>query len=74
MDIDNELYDTPFTNGAHYFHRNVMFYLKRQDPYGIYGIGNEPSDLSAWFQFSVNGKDKDVSYAEYVEEGGGTVC
>lgn len=74
MDVDDELYDEPFTNGAHYFHRNIMFYLKRQDPDGRYGIGDEPHDLAAWFQFSVNGKDKDVSYAEYVEEGGGTVC
>jgi hypothetical protein len=49
-----------------------MFYLRRQDPYGVYGIGNEPEDLAGFI--SVSGKTHDVTYAEYVEEGRGTIC
>ena len=69
----SDLYDSYFTNGAHYFHKNINFYLKRQDPEGVYGIGNEPADLVE--MFIINNKEKDVSYAEYVEEeGGNTLC
>lgn len=72
MTPDDLLYDDVFTNGAHYFHKNIMFYLRRQDPDGEYGIGNEPSDLAGFV--SMSGKTKDVAYAEYVEEGKGSVC
>lgn len=72
MAPSSELYDETFTNGAHYFHRNIMFYLKRQDPDGRYGIGLEPVGTASFF--SITGKEKDVSVAEYVKEGEGTVC
>lgn len=72
MAPSSELYEETFTNGAHYFHRNIMFYLKRQDPDGRYGIGLEPADTASFF--SITGKEKDVSVAEYVKEGEGTVC
>ena len=29
-----------FTNGAHYIHQNINFFLRRQDPYGLYGLNN----------------------------------
>ena len=66
MDVpaDNELYDTQFTNGAHYHHKNIQFYLKRQDPDGRYGIGQEPVKLSA---FMIENERKDVSDVEYKE-------
>ena len=34
----SELYDSIFTNGAIYLHKDINFYLKRQDPYGEYGL------------------------------------
>jgi hypothetical protein len=30
--------DYPFTNGAHYIHKNIVFPVKRQDPFGVYGL------------------------------------
>lgn len=72
MTPDDELYEDVFTNGAHYFHKNIMFYLKRQDPNGEYGIGNEPSDTVDFI--SVDGKVKEISYAEYIKEGMETIC
>lgn len=35
---DDELYDTPFTNGRFYIEKNINFFLKRQDPVGKYGL------------------------------------
>lgn len=49
---DDELYDTPFTNGRFYIEKNITFFLKRQDPIGKYGLSSpiykqyETSELS----------------------------
>lgn len=74
MTSENELYDDVFTNGAHYHHVNVMFYLRRQDPTGEFGIGNEPAWASEFMLISGKTKEDYVSYAEYVNEGEGTIC
>ena len=74
MTSENELYDDVFTNGAHYHHVNVMFYLRRQDPTGEFGIGNEPAWASEFMLISGETKEDYVSYAEYVNEGEGTIC
>lgn len=36
-DKDN-LLDYPFLNGCHYLYTNIVFPLKRQDPFGLYGL------------------------------------
>ena len=38
---DSDLSETPFSNGRHYIHQNINFFLKRQDPNGEYGL-SEP--------------------------------
>ena len=43
---DSEIYDKPFTNGAHYRHIGINFFLKRQDPYGYYEL-NTKTEYSA---------------------------
>lgn len=35
---DNPLSELMFTNGANYIHTNINFFLKRQDPFGKYGL------------------------------------
>ena len=37
-DGDSETLDYPFLNGAHYRYQNYNFKLKRQDPYGNWGL------------------------------------
>lgn len=37
-DVTNNLIDYPFLNGSHYIHRNLMFCVKRQDPFAKYGL------------------------------------
>lgn len=69
---DSGLYDSVFTNGAHYFHKNITFYLRRQDPDMRYGIGAEPNDVAD--VFIIDNRSKDVSVSEYVEEGVKSQC
>lgn len=69
---DSDLYDSVFTNGAHYFHKNITFYLRRQDPDMRYGIGAEPNDVAD--VFIIDNRSKDVSVSEYVEEGVKSQC
>lgn len=38
MNREMELFDTPFTNGRFYIEKNITFFLRRQDPYGDFGL------------------------------------
>lgn len=38
VDSDSEIYNRPFANGAHYIHKGLNFFLRRQDPDGKYGL------------------------------------
>ena len=37
-DGQEETIDYPFLNGAHYIYNNICFVVKRQDPFGNYGL------------------------------------
>lgn len=65
MDIEkeSELYDMPFTNGTHYIHKNINFYLKRQNPNGVYGMA--PNKYYCISSLVVKGKEKDIDNIEY---------
>lgn len=71
----DELYNSMFTNGAHYFHSNVNFYLKRQDPFGEYGLNvrNDGSNMDT-FTGASEGELKEISIAEYKTEGENDIC
>ena len=68
---DSNLYDTIFTNGSIYIHKDINFYLKRQDPFGIYKLNNidliTTSDCVKPGDLETIGNDKDVSYGDYFE-------
>lgn len=38
IERDSELYDIPFSNGRLYIFKNINFFLRRQDPFGKYGL------------------------------------
>jgi len=46
-DMNENFLDYPFINGTHYINSDIQFPLKRQDPFGLYGIRhtNIPSDI-----------------------------
>ncbi len=66
---DSELYDSTFTNGAHYIHKQINFYLKRQDPTGIYGLKPSVEKWGAtatpYSYLEVDGQFKDISDGDY---------
>ena len=75
---DSEIYDAIFTNGAIYIHKNINFYLKRQDPYGEYGlhptyVKNLTDCMMPW-ELEFDGNDKDISDGDYFEPGENNVC
>lgn len=73
----DELYNSMFTNGAHYFHTGINFYLKRQDPSGEYGINlrnNEEHMNADVFTGASEGNFKEISMAEYQNEGENDIC
>ena len=72
MTLDDELYDVPFVNGAHYIHKNINFYVRRQDPYGLYGLSfglASPTPLPL-LNLIVPGNEKDVDRFDYIENTG----
>lgn len=64
----SDLYGRTFANGATYIHRNIMFYLKRQDPDGEYGMKYGANAPSHAFSLTVGGKTGDYSSEYYIKE------
>lgn len=74
MDFNDTLYNRPFTNGTHYLHENINLYLKRQDPFGFYGLSfgsNTPFFKSNLIIF---GNEKDVNNKEYIKNTEPDLC
>ena len=73
---DSELYDSVFTNGAHYIHKNINFFLRRQDPYGVYGL-NPVNNESFPYEYQLleqPGKEEDITPAQHFIEGDIQIC
>lgn len=74
MDFNDTLYNRPFTNSTHYLHENINLYLKRQDPFGLYGLsfnGDTPFFKSNLVIF---GNEKDVNNKEYIKNTEPDLC
>lgn len=39
-DVEGVITEYPFTNGCLYVNRNINIFLRRQDPFGLYGLSN----------------------------------
>ena len=61
---DETIEEYPFTNGAFYINKKIDIYVRRQDPYKIFGLSNEDKDVY------IEGVTTDVSTSEnyYVKE------
>ena len=77
---DSELYDAIFTNGTIYHYEDINFYVKRQDPYGDYGLhplydSNLVSDECVKpYDLEFDGNEMNVTYGDYFEPGENNVC
>lgn len=70
LSTNSSLYDSIFTNGAIYIHRNLNLYLRRQDPFGFYGLNNIgkiglPQHME---DMNIGGSSYDYKTIEYVTE------
>ena len=68
LDMDDPLYNRPFTNGAHYIYDSIDLFLRRQDPDGIYklrtGDGSMPISM---MNLVIEGNYKDIDKFDYIE-------
>ena len=69
---DSDMVNRPFTNGSHYIHNNINFYLRRQDPFGDYHLQygvREDDDSSVTYNPLIDltpyGDYKDINTYEY---------
>ena len=75
MSFTSDLYDVVFTNGAFYHHENISFPVRRQDPFGEYGMYVRNSeDIKLKNNFSIASNKMDISYDDYVQEMEGGIC
>ena len=61
---DKSVEEYPFTNGAFYINKRIDLYLRRQDPYGIYGLYSEDDLLGIDVIFESEDnyvKEKDIT-------------
>lgn len=74
MDFNNTLYNRPFTNGTHYLHENINLYLKRQDPFGLYGLSFNSDTPFFKTNLVIFGNEKDVNNKEYIKNTEPDLC
>lgn len=67
-DTNNELYNTPFTNGAFYHYLNINFSVRRQDPFDEYEMYPTEHGLPYKNNFEISASKFDYSIADYVTE------
>ena len=61
LNSDDELFDMPFSNGCLYIHKNVNFFLKRQDPRNEFGLlypEKEETQLKYYRKYGWNEYDR----------------
>lgn len=73
-DSDSELYNIPFTNGAFYHHENVIFTLKRQDPFYKHKMYVEKDGKQIDDNFEIPSNEFDISIDDYNPEINDVLC
>jgi hypothetical protein len=74
IEQNSPLYQRPFVNGTHYLYKDIDFYLKRQDPNGLFMLSfNSDMQLSK-INLTILGNQKDVSNNNYVKTMEPTLC
>lgn len=73
---DSKLYDSVFTNGCHYFHENINFFLKRQDPFGDFWLNSiqNPNVPKGYGILDIIGNEKETATVDYFKEGETNLC
>ena len=72
----DDLYNIPFTNGSFYHHSNIMFFVRRQDPFQKYGmVLHRKGETKQFFNnFNIPSIEANISNDEYVKESDYKTC
>jgi hypothetical protein len=62
----SDLYNIPFTNGAFYHHTNIIFPVKRQDPFHKFEMFVKKDGVQIENNFEVPTTEIDVTGDEYI--------
>lgn len=71
---DSDIYNRTYANGAVYVNTNINFYLRRQDPYGVYGLRYSSIDKETPRDFIINGVENGLPDVDYKIEKNYSVC
>jgi hypothetical protein len=64
------LYNIPYTNNAFYHHTNIIFPVKRQDPFGDYGLDIDSVENN----FKITSEKLDISFDEFIPKSDYSTC
>ena len=71
---DSDIYNRTYANGAVYINTNINFYVRRQDPFGIYGLKYTNKSAGIASDFIVNGVSIELPDIDYKIEENYLVC
>ena len=77
---DSDIYDRMYANGAVYINTDINFYLRRQDPYGLYGLQYTSNGSSASsynediVKFNISGVEVNKGDSDYITEENYSIC
>lgn len=70
----DELYNTTFTNGAFYHHQNIVFPVRRQDPFEKYGMCIMDANGPIQNNFKIHSTEFDNSSVEFIIPNNSSSC
>ncbi len=70
----SDIYDRTYGNGAVYINSNINFYLRRQDPYGIYGVKYDDANSGEVSNFIINGVNVELPDIDYKIQENYSIC
>ena len=77
VSMGSDILKRPFTNGCHYIHDNINFYLRRQDPFGDYELQygvRDNEEYNPLIDITPYGDYKDITSHEYYSEDNFNPC
>lgn len=76
LGTESDIYNRTYANGAVYINSNINFYLRRQDPYGIYGLKYTSNNkkTSKISNFIVGGLEIELPDINYKTEENYSIC
>lgn len=70
----SDIYDRTYGNGAVYINTNINFYLRRQDPKGLYGVTYMDSKSGNVSNFIINGVNMELPDIDYKTQENYSIC